>query len=81
MKEEVYKTKDYVDLKGARHTLRYCIILEPEGFGVAIRDSTGEAAVVRDLTTRRSRAEEVLALLERNLVTPVTLRDVIEDLL
>lgn len=41
----------------------------------------GDHASVRDLTTRRERAEEVLELLARNLVTPVTLWDVVQDLL
>ena len=75
----------YRDEAGREHTLRYDLLLEAgvEGvrYGVSVQDRAGDGAQVRDLTSRRERAEEVLALLARNTVTPVTLRDVIDDLL
>lgn len=84
LREVKYAEKEYVDLKGQAHRLEYYLLEEPGQpcrYGVAVLDRGGERAAVRDVTSLRERAEEVLALLARNLVTPVTLRDVVEDLL
>ena len=82
--EVTYAEEHYVDLSGRSHVLEYRL-LEEEGepcrYGVAVLDRNGDCARVRDLTTRRGRADAVLELLRRNLVTPVTLKDVVEDLL
>lgn len=52
-------------------------------YGVEIRlcceGKPEETARVEDITTYRARAEELLEKLRRNQVTPVTLRDVIQD--
>ena len=79
-----YAEEHYVDLQGLSHCLEYQLLVEegePCRYGVAVLDRDGESVRVRDLTTRRERAEQVLELLRRNLVTPVTLGDVVEDLL
>lgn len=84
VKQVRYAERDYVDLEGRAHRLDYYLLEEPGQpcrFGVAVLDRGGDHASVRDLTTRRERAEEVLELLARNLVTPVTLWDVVQDLL
>lgn len=52
---------------------------ESYGVRVALLES-GETAQVRHITTSRSRIEELLERLCRNLVTPVTLHDVVEDM-
>lgn len=84
LREVKYAEKEYVDLSGRPHRLEYYLLEEPGQpcrYGVAVLDPGGDRAAVRDVTSLRSRAEEVLTLLARNLVTPVTLRDVVEDLL
>lgn len=52
-------------------------------YGVEVRLMCGARAVdqdtVGDITASEKEAKELLALLCRNTVTPVTLRDVIED--
>ena len=84
MNEVLYAEESYIDLNGLSHCLEYQLLVEPGQpcrYGVAILDRGGDSARVRDLTTRRERAEQVLELLRRNLVTPVTLKDVVADLL
>lgn len=84
MNEVKYAEEHYVDLKGLSHCLEYRLLVEagePCRYGVAVLDRNGDCARVRDVTTRRERAEQMLELLRRNLVTPVTLREVVEDLL
>ena len=56
-------------------------------FGICIRkldpsgtsQSTVEEAIVRDITTDRSAIELMLAIFSRNLVTPCSLKEVVED--
>lgn len=86
MRKVKYAEEHYVDLKGNAHCLEYSLLEEtgrPCRYGVAVEDRGGDRdrAAVRDVTTRRERAEEVLELLRRNLVTPVALLDVVQDLL
>lgn len=51
-----------------------------ESYGVKIRSRrSGESAQLLNITTSVSRIDELLELLMRNTVTPVTLRDVVED--
>lgn len=74
----------YFDLNGNAHELEYRLLVErgePCRYGVEIRDMGGGRSLVRDITSRAERGEEILELLVRNTVTPVALRDVIDDLL
>ena len=51
-----------------------------ESYGVKVADlARGEAESVPNITVSVSRIDELIDLLIRNLVTPVTLRDVVED--
>ena len=51
-----------------------------ESYGVSIRDAvTGQRAAVPNVTASIPRIDELMELLIRNEVTPVTLRDVIDD--
>ena len=56
-----------------------------DSYGVEIRLSCGErledSTVVEDITCDRSEAENLIDRLRRHTVTPVTVRDVIEDYL
>lgn len=51
-----------------------------ESYGIRIcKTACGESAVLRDLTLASARVIELANLLRRNGVTPVALRDVVED--
>ena len=75
------ETRNYRDAGGRKHSVRYCLYREGNNYGLSVEDGMGYEDRVRDVTTRREWGEELFALLHRNLVTPVTLRDVLEDLL
>ena len=64
--------------------LEYHLLEEPRedgrrDYGVEVCSSDGDSDCVRGITVCREDAAELLRLLARNTVTPVTLRDVIED--
>ena len=73
--------RSYTDLSGREHELEYILWNADGGYGIAIEDAGGYGDRIWNLTTRRDRAEEIYALLVRHLVTPISLRDVLEDLL
>ncbi len=52
--------------------------LESYGVGVAILES-GEAGIVPNVTFCRTKIESLIETLAAHLVTPVTVRDVVED--
>ena len=53
--------------------------LSCESYGVKIVGEDGEEASVPNLTVNAGRIDQLMDLLVRNGVTPVTLRDVVED--
>lgn len=58
--------------------VRYYLLEEGTSYGVEIR-LKGESAAVRDLSPSRERAGELARRLVRGTVTPVGLRDVVDD--
>lgn len=50
-----------------------------ETYGVRVASDREMDCAVPNITTDPGKAEELICLLARNLVTPVTLRDVVED--
>ena len=50
-----------------------------ESYGVKVCERGGECGEVRDITVSLTRLDELMELLIRNVVTPCTLRDVIDD--
>ena len=50
-----------------------------ESYGVKVVGADGEEASVTNLTVSAGRIDQLMELLVRNGVTPVTLRDVVED--
>ena len=50
-----------------------------EAYGVMIRETGGESAALPGLTVSAARIDELAGLLVRGGVTPVTLRDVVDD--
>lgn len=82
--KELMKTTGAIPTEGKELAICYRLFEQSgEGashFGVAVEDQyTGECAVVEDVTTRRERAEQLLNLLERGQVTPVSLLEIVED--
>jgi putative lipase involved disintegration of autophagic bodies len=73
-----------------RKDLIYSIVIDPihydgcticEVYGAAVENMrTGEREAVHNITSRFSDILDTVTLISENLVTPVTLRDVIEDL-
>lgn len=67
---------------------RYCILVDElplgggrycESYGVKVTGEDGEEASVPNLTVSVERIDGLLELLRRNQVSPVHLRDVVED--
>lgn len=73
--------RSYVDISGQNHDLEYILWNGDGYYGIAIQDAAGYGDRIWNLTTRRERAEEIFELLVRHLVTPISMRDVLEDLL
>lgn len=73
--------------QGKRVELHYTILAEEmaaghftcDSYGIRIEKADGETACIRDITTSRARIGELFSLLVRNGVTPMQLRDVVED--
>lgn len=58
--------------------IRYRIVTAGGNYGIAV-DYSGEQAVIEDLTSRREEVEALALALRKGRVTPVALRDVVED--
>lgn len=76
------------DEKGNARLYEYSILIGemmvPSGFscesyGVKISEYGGESQAAPDLTVSMSRIDELLEQLIQNVVTPCTLRDVVDD--
>lgn len=50
-----------------------------ESYGIKVTGPDGESEAVPNITVRVERIDELAELLCRNQVSPVTLRDVVED--
>ena len=50
-----------------------------ESYGVRVTGPDGECAELANITVSAGRIDELVDLLRRNQVSPVTLRDVVED--
>ena len=69
-------------------TLSYYLLVRPvgdpalwagESYGVIIRDEHGEEDCVPDISVNLERVRQLLTALADGGVTPVTLRDIVED--
>ena len=58
--------------------IRYRIITTGENYGIAVAYG-GEQAAIENLTPRREEIEALAVKLRKGRVTPVALRDVVED--
>ena len=50
-----------------------------ESYGVRVTGPDGDCAEIPNITVRAGRIDELVDLLRRNQVSPVTLRDVVDD--
>ncbi len=73
---------------GSRRECDYYIIVDEmeidgapacESYGIKVVGWDGEEAVIPHITISIPRIDELVELLQRNGVTPVTLRDVVDD--
>lgn len=88
MRELAVARKQTRDENGKTRTYDYTILIGEtevspklvcESYGVRVREAGGEMAQVADITVSIPRIDELMDLLVRNIVTPCTLRDVVED--
>lgn len=88
MKELAVAQKQTQDEEGNTRVYDYAILVGEmevspqfacESYGVRIRGQDGEVSDVPNITVSISRIDELMDLLVRNVVTPCTLRDVVED--
>lgn len=85
MREIPYATRQVKGCNGKPLVLAYSLLVtggvdEPEHYGVRIEEQvSGSLTQVLDLTTQAKRIYDLLDKLARNAVTPIGLRDVLED--
>ena len=79
MRETKVRSRTLVRKDGEDLHLRYTIVEEQGAYGVRIEKADGECAELRDLTGSRERIEALFHMLWRGGVTPLSLRDIIED--
>lgn len=87
MKELLVDTLSLTDESGRLRNYTYSVLIGEknvgsfscEDYGIKIEEAGGDCAVVPDLTVSAARIDELVTLLIRNSVTPVTLADVISD--
>ena len=73
--------------KGEAQGYRYAILVDEmavgglccESYGIKVTGPDGESAAIANITVSAARIDELAELVRRNQVSPVTLRDVVED--
>ena len=73
-----------LEVNGALWSLRYALLAQPDEeqtrYGVAVsNDTTGERAMISDVLLRPTDGEALLSRMAAGGVTPLTLREVVED--
>ena len=89
MRELLVDTCEVESTEGREQRFAYYILVDQmevsggfacESYGVKVAAlNGGETVSLPNITVSISRIDELMGLLIRNLVTPVTLRDVVED--
>lgn len=87
MMETLLAKRTYTDDLGQLREFQYWLItertnydgLEYEDYGVRITEPEGESETILSLTVDSMRMDELMRLLICNCVTPIGLRDVIQD--
>ena len=73
--------RTYVDLQGVEHALEYILWRSAGGYSISVLDSLGYGDHADGVTTSFQRAEEIFQLMAEHLVTPISFREILEDLL
>lgn len=88
MRELIVAEKEISDERGRIRRYTYSVLIDEmdvgtfscESYGVKIEEKeTGRVAVVPHVTVRADRIDGLMELLTDHVVTPIGLRDVIED--
>lgn len=88
MRELAIAQKQARDEEGNVHIYEYSVLVGEmtvsegfscESYGVRVREQGGESGEVPNITVSISRIDELMELLVQNVVTPCTLRDVVDD--
>ena len=88
MRELSIAQKQARDEEGNVHIYEYFVLVGEmtvsegfscESYGVRVREQGGESGEVPNITVSISRIDELMELLVQNVVTPCTLRDVVDD--
>lgn len=73
--------RSYLDAEGRERTAAYCLWREQGIYGLTVEEPGVQVETVADVTTSEAKAKDFFQLLCRHLVTGITLRDVLEDVL
>ena len=87
MKELLVEKLCLTDESGRQRNYAYSVLIGEknvgsfscEDYGVKIEEAGGDCAVIPDITGSAARIDDLITLLIRNAVTPVTLADVVSD--
>lgn len=88
MRELAVAQRQTQDEEGELHSYDYSILVGEmtvspgmacESYGVKIKEQGGDCEEIANITVNIARIDELMDLLVRNMVTPCTLRDVVED--
>lgn len=71
----------YIDAEGEQRTVAYFLWKEQEDYGFTVGEPGRQMETVGDVTRSEAKANHLFQLLYRHLVTGVTLRDVLQDIL
>ncbi len=73
--------KRYIDAEGRERKAAYYLWQEQGAYGLTVGEPGGEMETVPDVTVCEAKAKHLFQMLYRNLVTGVTLREILEDVL
>lgn len=71
----------YIDAEGKERKVAYALWKEQEDYGFSVGEPGIQMETVGDVTRSEVRAKHLFQLLYHHLVTGVTLRDVLQDIL
>ena len=79
MRETLVAVQTVMDEQGRMYEFSYYRLEEGNCYGVCIRDQSGGAAMVPDITASKRKVNALLNRLIQGTVSPIGMQDVIED--
>lgn len=73
--------RTYIDAEGKERKVTYSLWREQEDYGFTVGEPGGQMETVGDVTRSEAKAKHLFQLLYQHLVTGITLRDVLQDIL